>query len=71
LFFAGEIPEEMQNEAMDIYDGIPEVMPHDHMDKIYDTLSDGEIQDPDGDAYSEISSDENMLADIQERYVRF
>lgn len=27
------------------------------------------LQDPEGDAYSEISSDENMMADIQDRMV--
>ncbi|ELU02701.1 hypothetical protein CAPTEDRAFT_199673 [Capitella teleta] len=63
----GEIQEEMQaTETMDIYEGIPEEIPNEN--KIYDNLSDGEIQDAEGDAYSEISSDENMLADIQERY---
>lgn len=41
----GEIPEEMAPDQVDIYEGIPDEIPSDdRMSKIYDALSDGEIQ---------------------------
>ena len=44
-FFPGEIPEEIPTVPVDLYEGIPEEVPSDdRIDKIYDTLSDGEIQ---------------------------
>ena len=45
MVIAGEIPEEIPVVPVDIYEGIPEEVPtDDRMDKIYDPLSDGEIQ---------------------------